>query len=94
MSTNSTSDRFPNLYWSIDYVTGLNNLKSQSFKSLKQLHELRKLVFNYMTYYHANSEFLNKSSIDLFPVESTFYHLNTILDQFQTLLPHHPIGKE
>lgn len=72
MSTNSTSDRFPNLYWSIDYVTGLNNLKSQSFKSLKQLHELRKLVFNYMTYYHANSEFLNKSSIDLFPVESTF----------------------
>lgn len=72
MATGSTSNRFPNLYWSIDYITGLNNLKSQSFKSLKQLHELRKLVFNYMTYYHANSEFLNKSSIDLFPVESTF----------------------
>ena len=64
--------RFTNLYWSIDYITGLNNLKAQSFKSIKQLHELRKLVFNYMSYFHANSEFLNKSSIDLFPIESTF----------------------
>ncbi|RCK57953.1 hypothetical protein Cantr_06902 [Candida viswanathii] len=64
--------RFANLYWTIDYITGLNRLKSQSFKSIKQLHELRKLVFNYMSYFHANSEFLNKSSIELFPIESTF----------------------
>lgn len=56
--------RFANSYWSADYITGINNLKEQSQLSLKQLHELRLLVFNYMSYYHANSQYLNKFSID------------------------------
>lgn len=79
--------RFTNLYWSIDYITGFNSLKSQSFKSIKQLHEIRKLVFNYMSYFNANSQFLNKSSIDLFPIESVFLPFNSDKDRTSSTPP-------
>lgn len=58
------ASRFANSYWSADYITGIENLKHQSTLSLKQLHELRQLVFNYMTYYNANGHHLNKLAID------------------------------
>ncbi|CAI5760576.1 unnamed protein product [Candida verbasci] len=61
-----------NSYWSPDYKSGINNLQSQSFKSLNQLHEIRKLIFNYVSYYYSNSEYLNSSSINLYQPNSQF----------------------
>ncbi|KAI5964444.1 hypothetical protein KGF57_000936 [Candida theae] len=56
---------FANSYWTPDYITGLHNLQSHTNVSLKQLHDLRKLVFNYLKYFHSNSEYLNTSSNEL-----------------------------
>ncbi|CAH6722459.1 hypothetical protein CLIB1444_09S04038 [[Candida] jaroonii] len=58
------AESFGNSFWSPDYKTGIDKLNKQSITSLKQLHDLRQLVFNYMNYYHANSQFLNKLSIE------------------------------
>lgn len=55
---------FGNLFWSPDYKTGIDKLNKQSVSSLKQLHDLRQLVFNYMNYYHANSQFMNKLAME------------------------------
>lgn len=72
------ADRFPNLYWSADYKSGIEQLTSQSLRSLKQLHDLRKLVFGYMNYFHSNSEFLTKLAIDSYPLDSSFKHLDDV----------------
>ncbi|KAI5956854.1 hypothetical protein KGF54_000472 [Candida jiufengensis] len=56
---------FANTAWTADYITGLKTLETQSTKSISQLHDFRKLVFNYLKYYHSNSEFLSKHSSDL-----------------------------
>lgn len=66
------SNRFSNLYWSADYKSGIDKLTQQSLRSIKQLHELRKLIFNYMQYFHSNSEYLNKLGIETFSFESGF----------------------
>lgn len=55
---------FANSYWSSDYITGIESLKSQTTLSLKQLHELRQLVFKYMNYYHANGQHLDRMADD------------------------------
>lgn len=57
-------DRFANMYWSSDYVTGIESLKTQSNISVNQLHELRQLVFSFMNYYHSNSQFLNDLALE------------------------------
>ncbi|KAK6458198.1 uncharacterized protein RJT20DRAFT_126155 [Scheffersomyces xylosifermentans] len=64
--------RFANVYWSSDLSTSIDRINEQSTRSLQQLHELRKLVFNYMNYYHSNSQYLNKLSIDSYGLESSF----------------------
>ncbi|KAI5952193.1 hypothetical protein CANMA_005069 [Candida margitis] len=56
---------FANSYWTPDYITGLHNLQSHTFTSLKQLHDFRKLVFNFLKYFHSNSEYLSKTSNEL-----------------------------
>lgn len=66
------SNKFSNLYWSADYKSGIDKLTQQSLRSIKQLHELRKLIFNYMQYFHSNSEYLNKLGIETFSFESGF----------------------
>lgn len=49
--------KFANLYWSPDYKSGIDNLSKQLLRSISQLHELRKLIFNYMKLYHSNGEY-------------------------------------
>ena len=56
---------FANLYWTPDFITGLYNLQFYTNTSLKQLHDFRKLIFNYLKYFHSNSEYLNSSSSEL-----------------------------
>ncbi|KAI5963075.1 uncharacterized protein KGF55_002867 [Candida pseudojiufengensis] len=56
---------FANSVWSADFITGLKKLETQSLKSITELHDFRKLVFNYLKYYHSNSEFLSKNSRDI-----------------------------
>lgn len=56
---------FANLYWTPDYISGLHNLQSYTYVSLNQLHDFRKLIFNYLKYFHSNSEYLNKTSNEL-----------------------------
>lgn len=58
------SDRFANVYWSSDCKTGIDNLCLQSNKSISQVHELRQLVFSYMNYYHANSQYLHSLAVE------------------------------
>ncbi|CAK7917596.1 hypothetical protein CAAN3_21S01134 [[Candida] anglica] len=55
---------FANNYWSVDSRTGIDKLSEQSLQSIQQLHELRKLVFSYMSYYYSNSEYLNRLGKD------------------------------
>ncbi|ODV81893.1 uncharacterized protein CANTADRAFT_3951 [Suhomyces tanzawaensis NRRL Y-17324] len=64
--------QFSNSYWSADYKSGIDRLCEQSLRSVQQTHELRQLVFNYMNYFHSNSEYLTKLTIDSLPLESTF----------------------
>lgn len=66
------TSQFPNVYWSADYKSGIEKLSDQSLRSLKQLHEVRKLVFSYMNYHHSNSEYLTKLAIDAYSLESGF----------------------
>ncbi|ABN67071.2 predicted protein, partial [Scheffersomyces stipitis CBS 6054] len=80
---------FANVYWSSDLSTGLSRLNEQSNRSIQQLHELRKLVFSYMNYYHSNSEFLNKLSIDSYPMDSEFRPY----DRFNFSLRHQVPGR-
>ncbi|CAD1813579.1 unnamed protein product [Candida parapsilosis] len=56
---------FANSYWTPDYITGLQNLQSHTYTSLHQLHDFRKLIFNYLKYFHSNSEYLSKTSNEL-----------------------------
>lgn len=63
---------FANLYWSSDYKTGMGQLSRQSTRSLGQLHELRQLVFQFMNYFHSNSEHMNRLAIDSYSLESGF----------------------
>lgn len=51
---------FPNSYWTPDYRIGIDRLSQQSIQSLNQLHDLRRLVFNYMNYHYSNSEYLTR----------------------------------
>lgn len=67
---------FANLYWSADYKSGIDSLTSQSLRSLKQLHDARKLVFSYMNYYNSNSEYLTKFAIEMYPLDSSFRALD------------------
>lgn len=46
------------LYWTADFVTGVDSLKQQSSRAIQQLHDLRKLVFGYVQYFLNNGEFL------------------------------------
>lgn len=55
---------FPNEYWSYDYRTGIEGLSLQSVRSIRQLHDLRKLIFSYVQYYHHSSEALTKIEMD------------------------------
>ena len=80
---------FANVYWSSDLSTGLSRLNEQSNRLIQQLHELRKLVFSYMNYYHSNSEFLNKLSIDSYPMDSEFRPY----DRFNFSLRHQVPGR-
>lgn len=50
--------KFANLYWSADYRSGIDSLSTQLLRSISQLHELRKLVFNFMKHYHTAGESL------------------------------------
>ncbi|CAK9440145.1 uncharacterized protein LODBEIA_P42450 [Lodderomyces beijingensis] len=59
------SDSFANNFWTADFITGLNQLQSQSTTSISQLHEFRKLVFSLLKYYHSNSEYLTQTSTEL-----------------------------
>ncbi|KAG7660849.1 uncharacterized protein J8A68_005666 [[Candida] subhashii] len=86
------TDNNNNSYWSCDYKSGINSLKQQSFKSLQQLHETRKLVYNYMNYYHSNSQYLNKYSIDMFPIESIFFPYTTTTTTTTNNRPRIPSG--
>ncbi|CCG24531.1 hypothetical protein CORT_0F03070 [Candida orthopsilosis Co 90-125] len=61
---------FANSYWTPDYISGLRNLQSYTYVSLNQLHDFRKLIFNYLKYFHSNSEYLNKTSNELASTES------------------------
>lgn len=45
---------------------------AQSTRSLKQLHELRKLVASFLNYNNANSAFLGKLALELFLFDSSF----------------------
>lgn len=63
---------FSNSYWSADYRLGIHELGLQSTRSLKQLHELRKLVASFLSYNHANSAYLGKLALDLYLFESAF----------------------
>lgn len=74
------TDRFANMYWSSDYVTGIESLKTQSNISVNQLHELRQLVFSYMNYYHSNSQFLSTLALE------------TSQSSFKILKDQHPVG--
>lgn len=64
--------RFPNSYWSPDYISGIEKLSRQLDRSLGQLHELRKLVFGYFKYFHSNGEYLTDLADSAFPVDSSF----------------------
>lgn len=63
---------FANSYWLPDYRTGIERLVDQLFVSLAQLHELRKFVFSYMSYFSQNSDFLNKLSQSSYAANSSF----------------------
>ena len=65
--------KFANLYWSPDYESGIQNLGVQLHRSLSQLHELRKLVFNYMKLYHSNGEYLATLAQNSFSPESGYH---------------------
>ncbi|EDK46594.1 hypothetical protein LELG_04775 [Lodderomyces elongisporus NRRL YB-4239] len=64
---------FANSYWSADYISGLDSLKAQSATSINQLHEFRRLVFNYLKFHFSNSEYLDQSVKNLYSSESPFY---------------------
>lgn len=64
--------KLANLYWSPDYKSGIDNLNTQLLRSLSQLHELRKLIFNYMKLYHSNGEYLAGLSLDALSSKSAF----------------------
>lgn len=72
------SGKFANMYWSADYKSGIDKLANQSSRSVKQLHELRKLVFNYMQYFHSNSEYLNRLGIESYTFESGFRPIDSV----------------
>lgn len=63
---------FANVYWSPGYRTGIEKLNEQLVRSLDQLHELRKLVFNHIKYHHANGEFLAAFAHSSYTKESSF----------------------
>lgn len=64
--------RFANAYWSPDYRTGIELLSTQLLDSLKQLHELRRFIFNYMNYHHSNSGYMAKLAKESLPFDSSF----------------------
>lgn len=64
--------RFANAYWSPDYRTGIEQLSTQLLDSLKQLHELRRFIFNYMNYHHSNSGYMAKLAKESLPLDSSF----------------------
>lgn len=68
--------KFANSYWLADYRTGIELLSRQLVRSLKQLHEVRKLVFSYMNYHHSNGEFLTKLAVDSSSFDSTLAPLD------------------
>mgnify|MGYP002378311567 CR=1 FL=1 len=63
---------FANSYWSPDYKSGIDSLSLQSSRSLRQLHELRQLVYHFINYFHSNSQHLNKLAIDNYNLSSQF----------------------
>ncbi|KAM9886109.1 hypothetical protein OXX69_013857, partial [Metschnikowia pulcherrima] len=64
--------RYANSFWSPDYASGIEKLSTSSMLSLAQLHELRKFVFGYMKYFHANGEYLANLADTSYPFESSF----------------------
>lgn len=64
--------KYANSFWSPDYVSGIEKLSRQLLLSLAQLHELRKFVFNYMKYFHANGEYLSDLAGKTYPIDSSF----------------------
>lgn len=68
--------KFANLYWSSDYKTGIDKIRDQTYRSIDQIHELRTLVFNYMNYFHSNSQQLNKLSIETYLPSSSLRPYN------------------
>ncbi|ODQ81222.1 hypothetical protein BABINDRAFT_27939, partial [Babjeviella inositovora NRRL Y-12698] len=63
---------FSNSYWSPNYHEGITSLSQQSAVSLKQLHDLERLVESYVNYYTKNSELLSNMSIELYGQSSGF----------------------
>ncbi|GEQ67491.1 hypothetical protein JCM33374_g1156 [Metschnikowia sp. JCM 33374] len=64
--------KFANSYWSPDYGSGIDKLSRQTVLSLGQLHELRKFIFSYMKYFHANGEYLANLADTSYPIDSHF----------------------
>lgn len=71
-NTSDNMSRFANAYWSPDYISGIDRLSRQLDRSLGQLHELRKLVFSYFKYYHANGEYLVDLADTAYPIDSAY----------------------
>ena len=64
--------RYANSFWSPDYASGIEKLSTLLMLSLAQLHELRKFVFGYMKYFHANGEYLANLADTSYPIDSSF----------------------
>lgn len=84
---------FANLYWSSDYKTGIGQLKRQSTRSLGQLHELRQLVFNFMNYFHSNSEHMNKLAIDSYSLDSQFRPYDSNKETYELAVPNNALKR-